>query len=104
MVHELASADREELKDKQLLSLRAHGTAQLPSKRIRNEQDRRKQVCYSMQHHEEQSKFLAWTWSTQYDQEQDCRGGGSSFCFGCKTCVSPGSNPGAGGIRILSSE
>jgi hypothetical protein len=59
MVHELAGADREELKDKQLLSLRAHGIAQLPSKRIRNEQDRRKQVRYSMQHHEEQSKFLA---------------------------------------------
>jgi hypothetical protein len=41
-------------------------------------------------------KFLAQTWSTQYDQEQDCRGGSGSFCFGT-TCVSPGAiqEPGA---------
>jgi len=48
-----AGAHRQELKDKQLLSLRAHGTAQLPPKWIRNEQDRPKYIRYSMQHQEE---------------------------------------------------
>ena len=52
MAHGLAGAHREELKDKQLLSF-AQGTAQLPSKWIRNEQDRPKYVRYSMQHQEE---------------------------------------------------
>jgi hypothetical protein len=49
MADGLAGAHREELKDKQLLSF-AHGTAHLPTKWIRNEQDRPKYVRYSMEH------------------------------------------------------
>jgi hypothetical protein len=51
MAYELAGVHREELKDKQPLSL--HGTAQLPSKWIRNEQDRPKCIRYFMEHQEE---------------------------------------------------
>jgi hypothetical protein len=43
MAYGLAGAHQQELKDKQLLSLR-HGTAQLPPKWIRNEQDRPKHI------------------------------------------------------------
>jgi hypothetical protein len=49
-------------------------------------------------------KLLSHTWSKQNEQVHDCRGGSGSFCFGCKTRVSPGRNPGAGGFRILLSE
>jgi len=52
MAYGLAGAHREELKDKQLLSLR-QGTAQLPPKWIRNEQERPKYIHYSMQHQED---------------------------------------------------
>jgi hypothetical protein len=50
MAYGLAGAYREELNS----CCRAHGTAQLPSKRIRVQQDRPKYACYSKEHQEEQ--------------------------------------------------
>jgi hypothetical protein len=44
--------------ERQTAAVVAHGTAQLPSKSIRNEQDRSKQIRYSMAHQEERR-----TWS-----------------------------------------
>jgi hypothetical protein len=51
MVYGLSGAHREELKD--TAAVVAHGTAQLPPKWIRNEQDRPKHIRYSMRHQEE---------------------------------------------------
>ena len=51
MAYELVGAHREELKDS---CCRARGTAQLPSKWVRVQQDRPKYVCYSKEHQEEQ--------------------------------------------------
>jgi hypothetical protein len=51
MAYGSAGAHGKELNDKQQLVVR--GTGQLPPKWIRNEQDRPKQVRYSMEHQEE---------------------------------------------------
>jgi hypothetical protein len=54
--------------ERQAAAVVAQGTAQLPPKLIRNEQDRGKQVRYSMAHQEEQR-----TWSNLQSLQRFCQ-------------------------------
>jgi hypothetical protein len=65
MAHVLAAAYRKESKATTVV---AHGTAQLPSKSVRNEQDRSKQIRYSMAHQEERR-----TWSNLQSLQRFCQ-------------------------------